>query len=420
MSNLLSQLLPASFKGASFYCEESSVESGRKQVTHEFPNSDRRYVEDLGKLLPTYKIKAIIGGANYTQAKNALQSALEQGGVGLLIHPFFGNLNVVAKPYTLTETIGTLGEAKFDLTFEVAEANIYPTGSLTNLSNIFSIADSGLSSLTSDINKLFSLKNLFPNNFADAQNLLNAVGNAFGVNTQSFTQDISAINQFSSTLKNFYNNINQTLSSVNSNQAQTVASAPVVSNVTTTSATLPTLGEQTMGLFNATDTLSDNPSNLFVIYQKFFIFNNNQKPIPKTTFQRIQRQNNRDVINGAIRAGSLIQAYRAAAQIDYQNINQLNQINNILETQYKTINNAINVTNTSKAAIASVRNAVRNYLESDALNINQISEVTTNTQPLRTLVYQYYGSTRNLSQIADLNRIKENNFVSGNVSILTS
>ena len=48
MSLTNSELFPCSFRGIPFLIERHTTKSGRKTVTHEFPNSDNRFVEDLG------------------------------------------------------------------------------------------------------------------------------------------------------------------------------------------------------------------------------------------------------------------------------------------------------------------------------------------------------------------------------------
>lgn len=395
-NSLLGQLLPASFRGVSFYCAESTVDSGRKQVTHEFPNSDRRFVEDLGRLQNIYKMKAIIGGKDYLNARNALQSALEQPGIGLLVHPFFGNINVVAKPYTLSENITTLGEAIFQLTFERSEENIYPVGSVTNLSRIFSFSETALGGLVGDIAKGFSLINNFPNNFLDAQSLVQNIASAFGINTSVYTQARAALDSFKSLLGRYEDNTNNAIAN------------PSV------------LGENTMGLYKGMDDLITDPTDRLDAYSRFYDFYDNKEVTPPTTFERIQRQNNRDVMAGSIQGGALVQSYKTASQIDFDNIRELNTTQDLLEKQYQKIINNRSISDNTKSLIQNLRTETRKFFEAERLNVNNITTISTARQPLRVLTYQYYGDTENVTRIARLNSIYENGFVEGDVDILTS
>lgn len=395
--SVLQQLLPASFRGVQFYATSSSMESGRKQVTHEFPNSDRRFVEDLGRFQNIYRFNALITGtgADYTANKNALIQALEQEGIGLLVHPFFGTVSVVAKQFTVEENISRLGEAIFSLTFEKAEAALVPIGNSVNLSNLDIISDNVLDVLSTDIGSLFSLANGFPNNFTDAINLVNQIANAFRFNSRSFTQAPSSINTFNTTLNQYSNNANQLITNP------------------------PVLGQQTVNLFKETDNVIQTPTEKVVVYEKFYDFNNNQERVPPTTFERIQRQNNRDVLNGTIQAGSLVQSYRAATQIEFEDIRQLEQTQDILEEQYQQVILNPTISDNTKVALQELRNEARLFFESERLNVNQIDTITTNTQPLTVLAYQYYGDVDQVDKLAALNKVRNNGFVEGEFDILT-
>lgn len=394
---ILNQLLPASFRGVSFYTSTSSMESGRKQITHEFPNSNRRFVEDLGRFQNIYKMSAIVSGTgfNYSQNKNALIEALEQEGIGQLVHPFYGSVQVVAKQFSVEEDITRLGEAIFTLTFEKSDPALVPIGDSNNLSNLGITSDNLLDILAGDIGNAFSLFNSYPNNYTDALSMVSLIGDAFGVNTTLFTQSISSINQFNALLDGYKASGN------------TLIAQPTQ------------LGTETMNLYTQTDTLVTNPSERLPVYQKFYDFNDNQVPVNPTTFELAQRQSNREILNGSIQAGALVQSYRTAAQIDYGNIRELNMVQSLLETQYQKVIQNEAIPNTTKLAIQELRSQARLFFEAERLNVNQIESIVTKRQPLTILNYQYYGSVDNVPRIAALNKIRNNAFIEGPIDILT-
>ena len=53
---LLDLVRAGSFKGADFLVVSASTAGGRKQVKHEFPNSDRQSIEDLGFMPKTFSL----------------------------------------------------------------------------------------------------------------------------------------------------------------------------------------------------------------------------------------------------------------------------------------------------------------------------------------------------------------------------
>jgi len=118
--SILDGLEEWSFDGITFLATEAPTKGGRKTVTHEFVNSSRREVEDLGLLLKTFNLKVLISNKDnlYFQKRDALVNVLEKGpnldgSPKVLSHAFQGRFNVVAKPYSLLETIGDLGAAFF-------------------------------------------------------------------------------------------------------------------------------------------------------------------------------------------------------------------------------------------------------------------------------------------------------------------
>lgn len=394
---IINQLFPASFRGVSFYVMDSNMESGRKQVTHEFPNSNRRYVEDLGRFQNIYKMTALITGNGYAyiQQRNALQQALEQPGIGQLVHPFYGTLQVVPKQYSVQEGILTLGEAIFSLTFERSDTPLVPQGDNSNLSKIALLVTALLAAFSGNIASGFSLFGGYPNNYLSAQNIIAAIGNAFGINTTIFTQNSGSINQYNALLNQYQTGVN------------TMIANPTL------------LGSQTIGLFSGIDDLISDPAARLNVYSGFYNFYNNVPPVAPTTFELLQRQNNINLLAGTIQAAALVQSYQAASLINYTNIDQLNAVQSQLEAQYQAVVNNGSLSSDLEYQILNLRNEMRIFFQNEALNVNNIVSVTTNTQPITTLVYQYYGNLDNVDTIAGLNSIGSSAFIEGLVDILS-
>lgn len=395
---ILSQLYSASFRGVSFYVRDSSIESGRKTITHEFPNADRRYVEDLGRLQTTYRIKALVTGnsTTYISNRNSLIKALEQPGLGQLIHPFYGTINVTPKPFTLSESIRELNFANFDLVFEASQDNIYPNELINNLSRINVLSEESLSILQENISNVFNVNLNYLNNFQDAQNVLNNLANSFLGNTNSFTRNLNGINDFSSFLSQYTNNIN--------------------SNILNPSS----LASNNIQLFEQTQSVIPTPKQQIETYQKFYDFNDNLQPVPQTTVPRVQRQVNRDIIKDSVQANALIKSYQAAPEIEYSNINELNETQKLLEDQYNKIQQSNVLDDNTKISISNIRNENRKFFDQEKLSINKIASINTKREPLSVLSYRYYGNTQRVDELRRLNNIKDPAFVEGDVDILVS
>lgn len=110
---------PARFRDASFHVEDSERAGGRKGVTHEYPQRDAPYREDLGRKSREFTLSAYVSGfgTDYTADRDALIAALETPGSGKLDHPYFGVLNVACTEFRVRESTSKGGMAEFSITF---------------------------------------------------------------------------------------------------------------------------------------------------------------------------------------------------------------------------------------------------------------------------------------------------------------
>lgn len=111
------RLRKASFKGVSFEVDSATLTFGRRTVTHEYPQRDVPYVEDLGKATRTFSIQAFVIGDDYIARAKRLLKVLEESGPGDLIHPWLGKLKVHAIDTPSVTWNSNLGIATFSISF---------------------------------------------------------------------------------------------------------------------------------------------------------------------------------------------------------------------------------------------------------------------------------------------------------------
>jgi prophage DNA circulation protein len=111
------QIQPGSFRGAAFRTEAEERSGGRRVVSHEFPGRDDPVTEDLGARAKTFSIDCHVIGAEYIAARDALLTALEAAGPGLLVHPQYGRQLVVVFDYSCSTSTDEGGIARFRITF---------------------------------------------------------------------------------------------------------------------------------------------------------------------------------------------------------------------------------------------------------------------------------------------------------------
>jgi hypothetical protein len=71
-----------------------NAKPARRQVIHEFPNSEIVLVDDLGRGPDRFEMKAYVVGDDYDLDRDALRDALLTPGPGTLVHPTWGRMNV--------------------------------------------------------------------------------------------------------------------------------------------------------------------------------------------------------------------------------------------------------------------------------------------------------------------------------------
>lgn len=388
------ELHPASFRNVPFLAFIATTAGGRKTITHEFVNSNNRKVEDLGLLNKTFNLTAVITGPNYTAKRNALISALEESGPGPLVHPFFGRVNVVAKPYSVAEDMTALGEARFTLVFEREnDESGQPKASTATQANIDKKADLAQAQLSLDVADNFAVDLANPRNFVNAQNQLGDVYDSFSSISQTFSHNISGINNFNSTIEDFNADI---LSLINDPEA---------------------LGNSLVNLFDTMRDVAPSSKDLLDGLNKFFSFGADDIVIMETTEERKERARNRQTINNSIAAGALVDSYRTIVEIDFDTVDDIDEEQARLNNQFESV--VSNLPADTQIIVGELRNLVRSYLDNARISAKRVISLEINSQPAQILAYSLYGDLDNTEKIIELNGIKDVSFVSGTVQVIT-
>lgn len=392
---LFNQLNSASFRGVPFLLDSHELQSGRKIVVHEFPNKSDRYVEDLGGLKRTFKIRGTITEPNYKINRDALITALETAGIGTLIHPFYGTVQVVPEPYTVSESLDRLGVAIFEMTFRESSPNIFPAQSGNILSYINQLSENAAALSQLSMSSLWDVNNKFRINYQNAQSILNNFTTVLTSIPNPFNSTPSAAATYQQELTKFSNSINSLI-----NQPSQLSS-------------------EIVGLFSSLDILTEDASQRFKSIQTLFNYSRDI-PLPQnTTYARSQLIQNNLALYSQINFNALVNAYNAVSEIDFVSEEDLINAETILDNQfYYTIDNSIFDEETIYS-LKDLRNQVRIFFEKNKINIRKVIVINTQQTTLTTLTYAYYNSLDNDTLISDLNRMRTPNNISGDIRMIT-
>jgi len=364
---------------------------GRKLIKHEYPNSKRRYIEDLGKKQRDFTIVGLITGPNYLAKKRKLINALESEGAGILVHPFWGRISVTANPYNLIEDMRGIGSGRVEMSFSVPSENIFPTSK-----GLFNIP-----SLSIDLN--ISIKDFIDLSFLDtfsdvlllADDALNAVYNVF-----------DDVTRLSAGLSDNLSSLKRTISDAKANIPASLQDFEKIYD---------SFNDTFDGITNLFDSPKDTVN---LIADNFFGRNIVVDTIDPTTQVRTDTKSNNDVINQSVNTLALSYAYANASQIDYDNDQNLITLLDALEDQYLFI--IEDADDTVAASINALRNDFRSFTDNLIISLDRVTEVDTKPVPMLMLAFQEYGSTEKYEELIDLNDTLNPSEVSGNIKVLTA
>lgn len=316
---IIDEINAASYAGVSFLARDTEMSGGRKDVLHQFPNSDKQQIEDLGKRTRSYAITAIINetsSSSYFVKRNLLLQALEAGNPSDLIHPFYGTItNIVARTFTIRESLTSIGDSEIDIVFAVSDTLGQPVTALarTSATVLSKTKDTVSARLVQTIIDSFLVRGSDGGNFNDANNSLTNFVGIIRDSIVSSPVDTGSLDSFTRTLDVFEENIPTFIYN------QTALGNGISSTIS-----------EFAGLYPAAiDKVN--------VMRDLFNFGQDDVAIVEDTFSRRQRRVNRDVINNSINTLSLSESYVASSQITFSNINEIIELEDILENQYRFI-----------------------------------------------------------------------------------
>jgi|GEM_PF-1935655 len=391
---IIDEIYTGSYKGAEFRIKSSSVKGGAKLIKHKLPNSSKQNMENLGPDERSYSFTAFISEPNYTQKKNKLLAALEQGGTGLLVHPFFGNIeNIVASSWSLVEDMTSIGEASFSLSFEVSSTDGLPSID-TSSKSIVSASNFALQeSIEQSIVDYYSVT--FPNVFTDVEAMLGRSLEYFDDKTKIISKVSSSIDYYSGLVSDFADNKLVLVGDV----------YQLVSSVSTLYATVN-------GLYSSYESS-------FEVFRAFFDFDDDLTPTPDlVTASIIEKDQNRAVMKSYMQAAALGYAYENAANIEYDTVDDLNSTASILEAQFDKVSQQL--TGDQLSALSDLRTNTQSLFDGIKLNVNQVITVKAAKVPARVLAFTYYGNDDFGENIVNLNENDNVSFFEGDIKVLSS
>lgn len=110
-----------SFRDAEFCISGSDKTGGRNNAVHEFPQEQLPVIQPLSPKPKRFRVDCYVLGKEYISKRDTLINALDEPGKGVLVHPYYGRLEVyVDGEYTVRERPSEGGKATFSIPFILA------------------------------------------------------------------------------------------------------------------------------------------------------------------------------------------------------------------------------------------------------------------------------------------------------------
>lgn len=382
------------FREAQFFYQDSSGSGGRKTVTHEYPNKKERYVEDLGGLEKKFTINAYTDDNVSYADRDSLISALDESGVGTLTHPTFGDLQVVCVGYNFNDSIKELGITKFSIEFEVASLNVLPSAIVGNKGFLANLKSKILGDNEAAFDAGFkSVKNAKAK-FDSAVKTLKQSANKINRVARQIQGSADTFSDFATSINQIVNNANRLVQSP----------SVLASNLRTAFDNLGVAYSSSQDLFNTTKGL--------------FGFNERDQSANGNSQLQQDIKTNQDQINNFINVAALATAYDAAVNIDYANLDELNQVTTELE---KGFNSLPDIDRSLYDTLVSIRIEANNIFSQLAISLPNVAQYEVlNPISLNVLTYKLYGSLELKETLRLLNGFSDTSQVQGAIKILTN
>lgn len=373
----------ASFRGVIFYIRSEDEEGGKKTVSHEFPNTDIRFTEELGRIPSKFSFEAFLHGSDVIDQSEDLIRALDTEGVGILIHPFYGRQEVKSTTWKRSSSETKLGEINFTLNFEKSRPNVSLTPTISTKSLAAFKANIARDSLGLAVEAIYAI-NKAQEVLTDVQAVTTLVMDVVSGKIKSLA-DINP-----ATLAIFDRTLGTSLKDLY--QASVDGQA---------------FANNLKGFYESALAVSD-PEVQKDLWASLVDYESTREIGPVDTVKRADIENNIQVVVSHTQINALINSYESSSFFAYQTVDELNETKQFLEDSFNRIfrdsdRNPLISDNTLRSSLLDLRNTANDILDQAESNTFNIESIFPGETSLSLLVYDLYGNLDNIDIIRELN-----------------
>jgi len=402
----IDELHEASYRNAVFFISSSDTAGGRKDAKKEFIDSDLQVIEDLGLKQRIFSLSGTIAARrdnageiiiSYLNARNELIAALEKGGTGVLIHPWYGRLNdIVCRTFSISEDISRLGDGRISITFEVSNTDGIPVENKRVIGRVSTLHETMIGLARDTLAETWEVTEAATNNFEAAKNKLINFSKAVDEATSPIATLTNENNKHTNLLANF--------------------NADIVGLVSRPS----DLADSVNAIMSSIGSLYSTSDGTLMAFENLYDFGDDDVNLPQTTAIAIERKRNNDIMNSVVQSEALSFSYLNASQVEYETVESINEAESNLEIQFDKLALDPVVDPDIVDALTDLRVVTQEFFEEEKLTASQIITVQTNPTSTRLLAFAYYGESDLGEEIAELNEFFDSALQQGDIRIFTA
>lgn len=394
----------ATFKGAPFFWKQLSADLGKRTVTHDYPGSPRRFVEDMSVLPRTFTIDAeIMGGDEYYANKTRLENALSSPGAGLLVHPTYGRVMVTAKPASVIEEVTSAGLAKYQLTFEKSDEEIRPVGVAASARKIELAKNKALDEVSAAAAEEYTVPES-PTAFDAAMKQIDSISNKMQKASGAIAAKRADAFAVFTKIQTFKNNasdlVTQPIGLFNDIKA-------IFDQVMSMDDFITDQFKRITGFFGARSDLAPGDTGT------------ETKPIINYSYESKATERNRVIISETTNTNAIIHSYDVISKIDFKNVDDLDKAVEKVEKQFTIISDSILMQKPLRDTILELRSAAHQLLDEKRISIKQtVTREFSQETPLAVALFMEQGNIDDEEYVIGLNPQQDIVFAKGNVRLL--
>lgn len=387
-------LREGSFKGVGFKVQDSDREGSRRLVINKYPFRDIPFTEDLGRNEKKWSISGYIVGPNYMDDRDALIDAVENGGAGTLIHPYYGTIDAIAGEWRFKESQTEGGYVSFSIGFVEPGVNIFPDGAPLPAALVALEADGLISAVRTDFINNIEITNVaewvrdsYASGLTQASEIFENIQTLGGINSQG---TVALVNQAADWVANIADLKNPALS--------------LIADITATADKLITTFK---GLRDLAPSANDSGANL----AQFSTYSRDLSP--SNTAQARVSNSNAAVTETFIKSVALANEAKAATEQEFTSYSEAITARMVLLNKIDVL--AQNTTNDDVyEQLRAVRQTVALAIPADEVSLPRITTIKTKQDtPSLVLAYDVYGDVSKEADIIARNQVRNPCFVPG-------